>query len=176
MSAAAPRRVLGIDPGTRVTGWGVVETTGNRMRLVACGALRLDDEEIAARLLAIREGLRGVVAEHAPSAVALERPFLGKNPHSALTVGMARGVAMLAAADAGLEVREYSPAVVKKAVVGNGNASKHQVAQMVRVILGLPSAPEPADATDALAVALAEAHRAGLRGPLARLGAVESGT
>lgn len=174
MASPPSRRVLGIDPGTRVTGWGVVETTGNRTRLVACGALRLVHGEIAGRLLELRDGLRRVVAEHGPAAVALERPFLGKNPNSALTVGMARGVAMLAASDAGLPVHEYTPAVVKKAVVGNGNASKHQVAQMVRVILGLAAAPEPPDATDALAIALAEAHRAGLRDPLARLRAVES--
>lgn len=115
------------------------------------------------RLLQLRDGLAEVLRTHAPVAVAVERPFLGKNPSAALTVGMARGIAVLAAAEAGLDVHEYTPAMVKKAVVGNGNASKHQVAQMVRVILGLATAPEPADATDALAIALTEAHRASLR-------------
>lgn len=155
--------MLGVDPGTRVAGWGVVEVTGNRTRLVACGAVRTKGPALADRLREVREALRDVVAAHGPTVLAVERPFFGKNASSALAVGMARGIAFLAAAEAGLEVREYPPATVKRAVVGNGNASKDQVARMVTLLLGLPSVPQPADATDALAVALADAHRAALR-------------
>jgi crossover junction endodeoxyribonuclease RuvC len=157
------RRILGVDPGTRVTGWGVVEVSGNRSRLVACGAVRTAAETLAGRLREVHVALRDVAAGHRPGVLAVERPFFGKNASSALTVGMARGTAFLVAAEAGIEVREYPPAVVKRAVVGNGGASKEQVARMVSLLLGLAAAPEPADATDALAVALADAHRAQLR-------------
>lgn len=165
MPPATPsRRILGVDPGTRVAGWGVVEVTGNRSRLVACGVVKTKGTDMPQRLLQVRDGLRAVVAEHRPGVLAVERPFFGKNASSALAVGMARGVAFVVAAEAGLEVREYPPATVKSAVVGNGNASKEQVAKMVALILGLASVPEPADATDAVAVALADAHRAASRG------------
>ena len=152
-----------MDPGTRIAGWGVVEISGNQTRLVACGAVRTKGPAIADRLREVSEGLRAVVQAHKPTVLAVERPFFGKNASSALAVGMARGIAFLTASEAGLEVREYPPATVKRAVVGNGNASKDQVARMVTLLLGLPSVPQPADATDALAVALADAHRAALR-------------
>jgi crossover junction endodeoxyribonuclease RuvC len=161
---APARRILGVDPGTRVAGWGVIEVTGNRARLVACGAVRTTAKDLPRRLLEVHGALRDVVAAHRPGVLAVERPFFGKNASSALAVGMARGTAFLVAAEAGLAVREYPPATVKRAVVGNGNASKEQVGRMVSLLLGLPSVPEPADATDALAVALADAHRAALRG------------
>lgn len=157
------RRILGVDPGTRVAGWGVVEVTGNRSRLVACGVVKTKGTDMPGRLLQVRDGLRAVVAAHAPNVLVVERPFFGKNASSALAVGMARGVAFVVAAEAGIEVREYPPATVKSAVVGNGNASKEQVAKMVTLILGLAAVPEPADATDAVAVALADAHRAASR-------------
>jgi len=156
------RRILGIDPGTRITGWGLVELEGSRSRLVACGAIRTKGPDMDGRLLEIHTGLVRVLAESSPGVVALERPFLGKNPSAALAVGMARGVAVLAAAQAGLRVRELTPAMVKKAVVGNGNAAKEQVAAMVRVLLGVRDLPGPADVTDALAVALAATHRLAL--------------
>ncbi len=151
--------VLGIDPGTRVTGWGVVEVRGNRARVIAAGAITTRTGSVPERLHEIHEALRKVVAAHAPGAIAVERPFFGKNASSALVVGMARGVALLSAAEAGLGVHEYPPATVKKAVVGRGSASKAQVAAMVRVILGLAVTPTPSDVTDALAVALAHVHR-----------------
>jgi crossover junction endodeoxyribonuclease RuvC len=155
------RRVLGIDPGTRVAGWGVVEVRGNTSRLVAAGAVRLRAGSVEARLAELRSALAEVIAAHAPEVVSVERPFFGKNAASALTVGMARGIALLVAAEAGLAVHEYPPATVKKAVVGRGGASKEQVAAMIRVLLGLREAPKPADVTDALAIALAHVHRSG---------------
>lgn len=164
----AVRRILGVDPGTRVAGWGVVEVSGNQSRLVACGVVRTRGDDIPQRLLQVRDALREVVAAHRPDVLAVERPFFGKNASSALAVGMARGVALLAAAEAGLDVHEYPPATVKRAVVGNGNASKEQVGRMVSLLLGLATVPEPADATDALAVALADAHRAPLRDAVLR--------
>ena len=112
------------------------------------------------RLRELRDGLVEILQEARPGVVSVERPFLGRNPQTALAIGMARAVALLTAADLGSEVHEYTPAMVKKAVVGRGGASKEQVAAMVRVILGIDETPRPADATDALAVALAHAHRA----------------
>ena len=140
-----------------------MDVLGNRSVLVACGVVRAQGDDIPRRLLQVRDALREVVAAHRPDVLAVERPFFGKNATSALAVGMARGVALLAAAEAGLGVHEYPPATVKRAVVGNGNASKEQVGRMVSLLLGLTAVPEPADATDALAVALADAHRAPLR-------------
>jgi crossover junction endodeoxyribonuclease RuvC len=162
--APSVRRILGVDPGTRVTGWGVVEVSGNRSRLVACGAVRTAGPSLAGRLREVHVALRDVASLHSPGVLAVERPFFGKNASSALAVGMARGTAFLVAAEAGIDVREYPPATVKRAVVGNGAASKEQVSRMVSLLLGLAKAPEPADATVALAVALADAHRAALRG------------
>lgn len=162
MQAAAPRRILGVDPGTRVAGWGVIERRGNASRLVACGAVRMSKGTVASRLAVLAAALRAVIAEHRPTVVVVERPFFGKNASSALAVGMARGVAFLAAAESGAAVREYPPATVKQAVTGNGAATKARVAQMVRILLGLAAAPEPADVTDALALAIADAHRGGL--------------
>lgn len=172
---ASVRRILGVDPGTRVAGWGVVELTGNRARLVACGAIRTRAADVAGRLREVHEGLRDVVAAHRPSVLAVERPFFGKNASSALAIGMARGAAFVVAAQHEVEVREYPPATVKRAVVGNGNASKDQVARMVALLLGLASAPEPTDATDALAVALADAHRGPLREAVLRAGPAGAG-
>ena len=166
LPAPVPRRILGIDPGTRVAGWGLVEATGNRSKLVSHGVLRLRTESMPTRLKELADGLRDVIRGQAPTAIAVETQFFGKSAASALAVGMARGVALLVAADAAVPVHEYTPATVKKAVVGNGNASKEQVAAMVRVLLGLTETPRPADVTDAIAIALAHAHRAapGARG------------
>ncbi len=156
------RRILGVDPGTRVTGWGVIEHGGNRSRLVACGAVKTTSKNMAGRLAEVYAVLHDVVREHAPTTLAVERQFFGVNANSALVTGMARGVAILAAGQAGIAMHEYPPATVKKAVGGNGNASKGEVARMVRLLLGLAEAPEPEDVTDALAVALCDAHRGGL--------------
>jgi crossover junction endodeoxyribonuclease RuvC len=158
------RRILGVDPGTRVTGWAVLEHAGNRSRLVACGAVATSKGSVASRLHEVHAALRDVVREHRPATLAVERQFFGKNAATAFVTGMARGAALVVAGEAGLDVHEYPPATVKKAVVGNGNASKAQVASMVRILLGLAALPEPEDVTDALAVALADAHRTGLRG------------
>lgn len=153
------RRILGIDPGTRVAGWALVETSGNRSKLAAFGVLKMRTESMPTRLKELADGLRDVIRAQAPTVIAVETQFFGKSASAALAVGMARGVALLVAADAALEIHEYTPATVKKAVVGNGNASKEQVAAMVRVILGLAEAPKPADVTDAIAIALTHAHR-----------------
>jgi crossover junction endodeoxyribonuclease RuvC len=155
------RRILGVDPGTRVAGWALVETTGNRSRLVAFDVLRMKTDDMPTRLKDLADGLRAVIAAQRPTALAVETQFFGKSAASALAVGMARGVALLVAAESRVPIHEYTPATVKKAVVGNGNASKPQVAAMVRVILGLAEAPKPADVTDAIAIALAHAHRGG---------------
>jgi len=117
---------------------------------------------MAPRLRTLADGLREVIAEQRPTAIAVETQFFGKSAASALAVGMARGVALLVAAESDVPVHEYTPATVKKAVVGNGNASKQQVAAMVRVILGLAETPKPEDVTDAIAIALAHAHRGSL--------------
>ena len=156
------RRILGVDPGTRVAGWALIEATGNRSRLVGFDVLRMRTDDMPTRLRDLADGLRAVIAAQRPTAIAVETQFFGKNAASALTVGMARGVALLVAAESGVPIHEYTPATVKKAVVGNGNASKHQVAAMVRVILGLAEVPKPADVTDAIAIALAHAHRGGI--------------
>lgn len=154
-----PLRILGVDPGTRTAGWGIVDRRGNRCHLVAFGAIRTRGPEMHERLHEVFRGLLAVVAEHAPHVVAVERPFVARNPQTALSIGMARGTALLVAADGGLPVHEYTPAMVKKANVGNGAAGKHQVAAMVRAQLGLTEVPKPEDASDALAVALTHAHR-----------------
>lgn len=157
--APGVRRVLGVDPGTRVAGWGVVDWRGNRASLVEFGVIRTRAADMPGRLREVYDGLDNVVRRHAPHVVAVEQPFLGKNAQSTLAIGMARAVALLLGAQNGLECAEYSPAMVKKAVVGRGAAGKGQVAAMVRVLLGLAEEPRPADAADALAVALTHTHR-----------------
>lgn len=159
--AAAPSRVLGIDPGTRVTGWGIVEPYGPRARLIASGVIRAGTSKVAleTRLAKVAEGLSAAIAEHAPTAVAVEDLFHHKNARSALVLGHARGVALLVAAQASLAVHPYAPALVKRTVAGKGSATKGQVAKLVSVILGLQAAV-PEDETDALAVALTHVQRA----------------
>jgi crossover junction endodeoxyribonuclease RuvC len=153
-------RVLGIDPGTLVVGWGVVESRGSALRAVAFGALRAPSgKPVPERLRILHEGIRALVAEHRPERVAIEEAFFGKGARAALALGEGRGVAMLAAALAGLPVVQFPPATVKKSVTGKGAAPKAQVGAMVKVILGLPSVPEPPDAADALAVAVCALHR-----------------
>ncbi len=155
-------RVFGIDPGSERTGYGCIDTDGQRHRLVASGAIALSARvTFPERLQHIHEGLSSLLREYRPDLVAIENLFHAVNARSALKLGHARGVAMLAAVEAGLAVVEYTPAEVKRAVVGYGRAEKHQVADMVRVLLDLDVAPAPFDASDALAVAICHVHATG---------------
>jgi len=157
-------RVLGIDPGTIRTGWGVVEPVGPRARLVATGVIHANEKKpLAERLKIIHDGLRAVVTEHAPRMVAVEDIFFAKHANAALKLGHARGVALFVAADAELEVFEYPPALVKRSVAGKGRAEKEQVALLVGAMLGLRELPT-IDATDALAVALTHLQATRARG------------
>ncbi len=153
-------RIIGLDPGLRRTGWGVIEAEGNRLRHVANGVVTSDSaRSLAERLVQLHEGLLAVLAEHAPEEAAVETSLVNKNPASTLKLGMARGIALLTPAIGGLPVAEYFPMIVKKAVVGTGHAKKEQVAMMVgRLLPGCAIAN--ADAADALAVAICHAHSA----------------
>jgi crossover junction endodeoxyribonuclease RuvC len=162
--------VLGIDPGSQVTGWGVVEgdANGSRYRLVEFGALRLNSAAtFSSRLLKISRTLDEVITRLKPDACAIEEAFLANNPKVTLKLGQVRGVALLAAESAALEIGEYSPRTIKQTVAGYGNAEKSQVQQMVRLLLSLPAAPEPHDAADALAVAICHFHHCGISRRLA---------
>jgi crossover junction endodeoxyribonuclease RuvC len=156
-------RVLGIDCGGEYTGFGVVEMdSGARLLCVACGAIKLSPREpLARRLAKIYEELGSLIRTHRPDEVAIEEIFYALNVKSALKLGQVRGVAMLAAASAGLEVAEYSPLTIKSSVVGYGRAEKQQVQHMVTQLLGLTVPPEPMDASDALAIAICHLHTAG---------------
>jgi crossover junction endodeoxyribonuclease RuvC len=150
----SPVVVLGLDPGTRHFGWGVVERRGTRLFHLAHGVVHTQTEEpIAQRLVTIERALVEVLRDHAPTVASVEALFFAKDAQAAAKLGHARGVALLVCARAGLDVHEYAPALVKRAVAGHGRAQKPQVAQMIRVVLGL-SAPPEADAADALAVAV----------------------
>ncbi len=161
-------KVLGIDPGTATVGYGVVERLalrGGPARLIECGILRTKPRDVLPRRLElIHDGLRELIQRHHPDVVAVEGIFYGTNVRTTVVLGHARGVILLAAAQAGVVVAEYSPAVVKKTVVGRGGAMKPQVGYMVAKLLQLQCAPEPADAADAVAVALTHlltGHRIG---------------
>ncbi len=148
-------RIFGIDPGSERTGYGCVETDGSRQRIVTCGAIGTPSTAtFPEKLLRIHQRLAVLIGECRPDAVAVENLFHAVNVRSALKLGHARGVAMLAAVEAGLPVFEYTPAEIKRAVVGYGRAEKPQVQQMVKLILGLAAIPSPHDAADALAVAI----------------------
>jgi crossover junction endodeoxyribonuclease RuvC len=148
-------RILGIDPGLNVTGYGLIEVAGDRAVHVRHGVIRTRPAEARpARLLALREGVLAVARESGAAAAAIESGFVGQNVRSALLLGEARAAAILALADAGLEVAEYAPAMVKQTVAGFGRGEKEQVARMVAFQLGLPKPPSPEDAADALAVAI----------------------
>jgi crossover junction endodeoxyribonuclease RuvC len=156
-------RVLGIDPGSDTTGWGVIEGDGRRYCLLEYGAIRSSPrQKFPTRLLQISNAIEEVITRYRPDSCALEDGFLATNVKVTLKLGQVRGVAMLAAERASLNTFEYSPRTVKQTVVGYGNAEKHQVQEMVRVLLSLTSAPEPPDAADALAVAICHFHHAGL--------------
>jgi crossover junction endodeoxyribonuclease RuvC len=152
-------RVFGIDPGSERTGYGCIETGGIRHRLVACGAISAPSSaSFPDKLLGIHGTLAALLRQHRPDCVAIESLFHALNVRSALKLGHARGVAMLAAVEAQLPVVEYTPAEIKRAIVGYGRADKTQVQQMVKLLLGLPSVPTPHDAADALAVAICHVH------------------
>ena len=148
-------RILGIDPGSRTTGYGVIEALPAGNRHVASGCIRVGGDDMAGRLRRIVEELREVSARHAPSELAIERVFVNRNAESALKLGQARGAALVAVPD--IPIFEYAATRVKQAMTGSGKASKAQVQHMVRVLLSLPEAP-PTDEADALAVALCHAH------------------
>ncbi|KPK31882.1 MAG: crossover junction endodeoxyribonuclease RuvC [Nitrospira bacterium SG8_35_1] len=159
MSKEESQRILGIDPGSRATGYGVIEKKGNRLYYVTCGVIRLSDKNsFSGRLKIIFDGLCEVIDSHKPAVAAVEDVFVAANPRTALKLGHARGVAVLAALHNGLRVHDYTPRMVKQAVVGYGNADKNQVQQMVRVLLQLSASPS-ADAADALAVAMCHANQ-----------------
>jgi crossover junction endodeoxyribonuclease RuvC len=151
-------KVIGLDPGLRATGWGVIHAEGNRLRHVANGTIRVkDDSDMATRLARLYRGLQAVMEEHMPDEAAVEEVFVNRNPSSTLKLGQARGIVMLVPALARATVFEYPANLVKKSVVGSGHASKDQVAMMVRTLL--PTAqPDSSDAADALAVAICHAH------------------
>ena len=152
-------RVFGIDPGSARTGYGCVESDGSRHRIVLCGAITAPaGAEFPDKLLQIHVGLSAILTECRPDCVAIENVFFSVNARSALKLGHARGVAMLAAVEAGLPVIEYTPAEIKRAVVGYGRADKPQVQHMVKLLLKLPAIPTPHDAADALAIAICHLH------------------
>jgi crossover junction endodeoxyribonuclease RuvC len=152
-------RILGIDPGTRATGYGIIEKRGAGIGFVACGTIRTASAaDIGSRLLEIYEGLRKVIDQHGPDVAAVEDVFMAHNPRSALKLGHARGVAVLAAMRGGLKVYDYPPRQVKQAVAGYGQADKIQVQHMVTALLELSSSPSN-DAADALAVAICHANQ-----------------
>jgi len=152
-------RIFGIDPGSERTGYGCVESDGRRHHLVACGAIAAPPgDTFPNRLARIHAELSALLGSCRPDCVAIENIFYATNVRSALKLGHARGVAMLAAVEAGCDVIEYTPAEIKRAVVGYGRAEKQQVGQMVKLLLGLHAAPSPHDAADALAVAICHLH------------------
>lgn len=156
-------RVLGVDPGTATTGYGVVEGAGSDLTTLTYGVVRTPaGQPLPLRLQTIYRALRALAAEWQPQMAAIEELFFSTNARTAMSVGHARGVALLAAADAGLEIAEYTPMEVKQAVTGYGNADKAQMQEMVRLLLRLPQAPSPDDAADALAVAICHLNSARL--------------
>jgi crossover junction endodeoxyribonuclease RuvC len=150
-------RILGIDPGLRITGFGIIEKNGNKLAYISSGCIRSGDADLPDRLKVILSGLREIIGAHRPQQVAVEKVFVNANPASTLALGQARGTAICAAVDAGLPVSEYTALQVKQAVVGNGHAGKEQVQEMVKRLLKLSGAPS-ADAADALACAICHAH------------------
>ena len=150
-------RILGIDPGLRITGFGVIEQSGGKLRYITSGCVRSGKGELAERLKLLLEGLGEVIAANRPEQVAIEKVFVNVNPQATLLLGQARGSAICAAVIAGLPVAEYTALQVKQAVVGKGHAQKEQVQHMVRRLLALPGDPSP-DAADALACAICHAH------------------
>lgn len=160
--------VLGIDPGTAITGWGIVERDGDSLTLRDYGTVTTSqDAPLPERLQVIYQELGQIIERHQPDAAAVEKLFFSKNVRTALGVGQARGVVLLALADAGLPLHEYTPLEVKQSVSGYGRASKEQVQKLVQILLGLDFLPEPDDAADAIAVAICHLHSARLQAMVA---------
>ena len=159
---SATVRILGIDPGLRRTGWGVVDATGNALAFVACGTVLSNEKDaLADRLLALYQGLEAVIAAHGPDEAAVEATFVNKDAAATLKLGQARGIALLAPAKARLPIGEYAPNLVKKSIVGAGPAEKQQIRLMIKVLL--PKAdPRTDDAADALAIALCHLNSSAL--------------
>lgn len=163
-AAKLPRRILGIDPGSVVTGYGVIDSVRGKLQLIEQGQIRTKrGDELSARLVAIHAGITEVIARTEPEAVAVETPFSGLNPKSLIQLAQARGVILLAIESAGISLHEYSPRSIKSAVVGYGGAEKQQIGKMVRLLVtGIDGATISADAADALAIAICHAHSARL--------------
>lgn len=156
--------VLGVDPGTAITGYGLVEERENDLTLVAYGTVTTSAEmPLAARLQRIYQELSTIIATYRPAEAAVEELFFSRNTRTALAVGQARGVALLALANAGLPIREYTPLQIKQAITGYGQASKQQMQKMVRLLLKLDAVPQPDDAADAIAAAICHIHSQRLR-------------
>ncbi|RYV03963.1 crossover junction endodeoxyribonuclease RuvC [Shewanella sp. OPT22] len=149
--------ILGVDPGSRITGYGIIEFSGRQQTYIGSGCIRTSGDDLAARLKIIFDGLSEIIRQYQPDQFAIERVFMAKNADSALKLGQARGAAIVAATNADLSVAEYSATQIKNAVVGTGRAKKEQVQHMVQHLLKLPAAPQ-ADAADALGVALCHYH------------------
>jgi crossover junction endodeoxyribonuclease RuvC len=162
-------RILGIDPGLRRTGWGVIEVEGNRLSFVGCGSVESDGKAaLAVRLLAIHDGLVRVIEQFRPAEAAVEATFVNKDATATLKLGQARGIAMLVPARASIEVAEYAPNLVKKTIVGAGHSDKVQIRMMIGVLL--PKAdPQTEDAADALAIAVCHAHHRGAAAMMRRI-------
>ena len=156
-------RVLGIDPGSETLGWGVVESIGSKYGLVDFGTVKSSPRvAFSKRILKAYDGVVEIIDRFEPSVVSIEEAFYALNPSVAIKLGQVRGTILLLAEQKGLEIAEYSPRLIKKTVVGYGNADKRQVQEMVRLLLGLKTIPEPHDAADALAIAICHFHHAGL--------------
>lgn len=168
MLASGPIRILGIDPGSRITGYGIIDSDGRRSVHVASGCIRTGDQALPARLQAIFRGIHQLMAEYRPAAVAVEQVFLARNADSALKLGQARAAAICATFEVGAEVHEYAARAIKQAIVGIGHADKAQVSHMVAVLLNHREALQ-VDASDALAAALCHAHTRPLAARLAAL-------
>ncbi len=162
--------ILGIDPGSRTTGYGVITTTGNRHTFLTCGIIKTTGDDMAGRLHQIFQGLCEVINTYQPDEASIEQVFMKKNVSSALKLGQARGAALVALASFGISVAEYSARHIKQAIVGYGGAEKRQVQHMIKVLLNLEKAPQT-DAADALAIALCHANS---RGSISRLKMLES--
>ena len=162
-------RILGIDPGSRITGFGVLDFDGSQSRYVACGCIRVQGETLPERLRNIFEGVTTIIDQHQPDELAIEQVFMHKNAASALKLGHARGVALVAGQLRALGVHEYTPTQIKQAITGRGRGTKEQVQHMIKVLLSLAATPQQ-DASDALAVALCHAH---IQGTLAHVEAAK---
>jgi crossover junction endodeoxyribonuclease RuvC len=157
-------RVLGIDPGSETLGWGVVKKDGNFYRLIDYGTVKSSPKEsFSKRLLKIYDDLQVLIERFQPEVISIEEAFYAVNVKVALKLGQVRGVVLLLAEKNGLEIAEYAPRLVKQTVVGYGNAEKHQIQEMVKILLKLPTIPQPHDAADALAIAICHFHHAAVR-------------